>query len=114
MPDSDADQKPAPILTDDAFKVSRDLLQQRYETDRRIANLRKSISNREEIAKKGRVKIRSRLAKYNKAQGKIIGAFHNAIATRKKAIRKIEKMKLIRKAAEEFQRRVRKEGLTVK
>lgn len=102
------------IITEDAFKVSRDTLKSRYETDRRIANLRKSIANREEVAKKGRVKIRARLAKYNKAQGKIIGAFHNAIATRKKAIRKGEKLKLIRKAAKEFQQRVRKEGLTAR
>ena len=105
---------PTPILTDDAFKVSRDLLQQRYASDQRIANLRKSITKREEISKKGSAKIKARLAKYRTAQGKIIGAFHNAIATRKKHIRKIEKMKLIRKAAKEFQQRVRKEGLTVK
>jgi hypothetical protein len=100
------------ILTDDAFKVSRELLKTRYENDKKLKASLKAIERRREIMRKGSLKYQKALSAYRVRQGRYINRIYCNMAKRRKQIRNLEKLKLIRKAAQEFQRRVRKEGLT--
>lgn len=103
------------IITEDAFKVSRDTLKSRYKTDRILAVQWRAVDRRMAVKDRGVKKIRQRITAFKLRQQKYLCKIYAKMAKRRLKIRQHERLKLMRAAAREFQARVRREeGLTAR